>query len=177
MTATSTTSPYGLDELVQGDEVEVTVGDVAHGGHCVARIGGAHGRVVFVRHALPGERVMVEITEVHPGGYLRGDAVQILQASPDRVQPPCPYARPGACGGCDLQHVAVGAQLEWKATVVLGQGDFDSAGENRWEAVRDDTLCWPYGLALADGGSRDGAGGLLAVADSGNNRVMLWDLP
>jgi hypothetical protein len=60
------------------------------------------------------------------------------------------------------------------ATLVLGQGDFDSAGENRWEAVRDDTLCWPYGLASGNGG--DG-GSLLAVADSGNNRVMLWDLP
>ncbi len=115
------TSPYGVDELVEGDLVEVTVGDVAHGGHCVARIGGPHGRVVFVRHALPGERVVVEITEVHPHSYLRGDAVEILQAAPERVEPPCPWARPGACGGCDLQHVAVEAQLDWKASVVRGQ--------------------------------------------------------
>jgi tRNA/tmRNA/rRNA uracil-C5-methylase (TrmA/RlmC/RlmD family) len=120
VTASSITSPYGLDELVEGDRVEVTVGAVAHGGHCVARIGGPHGQVVFVRHALPDERVVVEITELHRG-YLRGDAVEILQASPDRVEPPCPYARPGACGGCDLQHVAVDAQLAWKASVVLGQ--------------------------------------------------------
>jgi tRNA/tmRNA/rRNA uracil-C5-methylase (TrmA/RlmC/RlmD family) len=75
---------------------------------------------VFVRHALPDERVVVEITELHRG-YLRGDAVEILHASPDRVEPPCPYARPGACGGCDLQHVAVDAQSAWKTTVVLGQ--------------------------------------------------------
>jgi tRNA/tmRNA/rRNA uracil-C5-methylase (TrmA/RlmC/RlmD family) len=57
-------------DLVEGDLVEVTVGAPAHGGHCVARIGGPHGRVVFVRHALPGERVTVEITELHRG-YLR----------------------------------------------------------------------------------------------------------
>ena len=49
---------------------------------------------------------------------------------------------------------------------VLGQHDFDAAGENRWGAIEADTLCWPYGLALS--------GDLLAVADSGNNRVTLW---
>ena len=54
------------------------------------------------------------------------------------------------------------------AEQVLGQADFDGGGENRWESVRDDTLCWPYGIALQ--------GSLLAVADSGNNRVMLWDV-
>ncbi|TVR36243.1 MAG: hypothetical protein EA388_04515 [Nitriliruptor sp.] len=51
---------------------------------------------------------------------------------------------------------------------VLAQPDFASNGENRWDAVADDTLCWPYGLSLH--------GSLLAVADSGNNRVMLWEL-
>jgi tRNA/tmRNA/rRNA uracil-C5-methylase (TrmA/RlmC/RlmD family) len=109
-----------IDDLIEGDLVEVTVGAPAHGGHCVARIGGPHGRVVFVRHALPGERVTVEITELHRG-YLRGDAVEIHEASPDRVEPPCPYAHPGGCGGCDLQHVAGSAQLDWKAAVVREQ--------------------------------------------------------
>jgi len=106
-----------LDDYVEGDRVEVTVGAPAHGGHCVARIGDEHGRVVFVRHALPGERVTAEITELHRG-YLRADAVEIHQASPDRVQPPCSYAHPGGCGGCDLQHVAPGAQLDWKSSIV-----------------------------------------------------------
>ena len=121
MSAAPVTPDADVDELVEGDRVEVTIGDVAHGGHCVARIGGPHGRVVFVRHALPGERAEVEITEVHPGSYLRGDAVRILHAAPQRVSPPCPWARPGACGGCDLQHVSVDGQLEWKASVVRGQ--------------------------------------------------------
>jgi tRNA/tmRNA/rRNA uracil-C5-methylase (TrmA/RlmC/RlmD family) len=107
----------GAEDLVEGDRVEVTVGAPAHGGHCVARIGGEHGRVVFVRNALPGERITARITELHRG-YLRADAVEVHEASPDRVTPPCPWARPGACGGCDLQHVADGAQLEWKTSVV-----------------------------------------------------------
>ena len=61
-------------DLVEGDRVELTVGAPAHGGHCVARL---DGRVVFVRHALPGERVTAEITERHRG-YLRADAVEAI---------------------------------------------------------------------------------------------------
>jgi tRNA/tmRNA/rRNA uracil-C5-methylase (TrmA/RlmC/RlmD family) len=102
------------------DRLTLTVGAVAHGGHCVARVGEPPGQVVFVRHALPGERVVAEVTEEHRG-YLRADAVAVLSPSPDRVEPPCPYARPDACGGCDLQHVAPPAQLEWKAAVVREQ--------------------------------------------------------
>jgi hypothetical protein len=57
------------------------------------------------------------------------------------------------------------------ADAVLGQHGFDPAGENRWSAVTPDSLCWPYGLSAA----RDPRfGELLAVADSGNNRVVLW---
>jgi tRNA/tmRNA/rRNA uracil-C5-methylase (TrmA/RlmC/RlmD family) len=92
---------------------------VGHGGFVVAR---HEGVVVFVRHALPGERVVVEVTEGHEGDrFLRADAVEVLEASPDRVVPPCPWARPGACGGCDFQHVALPAQRRLKADVVAEQ--------------------------------------------------------
>ncbi|MBU2662366.1 TRAM domain-containing protein [Actinoplanes bogorensis] len=104
----------------EGERVEVTVGAPAHGGHCVARIGDEHGQVVFVRHALPGERVTVEITELHKG-FLRGDAVAIHEPSPDRVEPPCSFAHPGGCGGCDLQHASGDAQRRWKGAVVEEQ--------------------------------------------------------
>ena len=99
------------------EQVELEVGPVAHGGHCVAR---HEGRVVFVRHALPGERVRAQITETKRS-YLRADAVEVLRPSPDRVAPPCPYAGPGACGGCDFQHVRPQAQRRLKATVVAEQ--------------------------------------------------------
>jgi len=112
-------------------EFEVDVERVAHGGHFVGRIpadegdaegvdGVGRGRVVFIRHALPGERVRVSIT-AEEKSFLRGDAVEILTASPDRVEPPCPLAHPGGCGGCDFQHVSLPAQRELKASVVTEQ--------------------------------------------------------
>jgi tRNA/tmRNA/rRNA uracil-C5-methylase (TrmA/RlmC/RlmD family) len=97
----------------------VTVGAAAHGGHFVAR---HEGRVVFVRHALPGEQVVVEVTEGDEGSrFLRADAVEVLAPSPDRVAPPCRFSGPGGCGGCDFQHVALGAQRLLKASVVREQ--------------------------------------------------------
>lgn len=101
-----------------GAAFELTVDGVAHGGGCVGRA--PDGRVVFVRHALPGERVRVQIT-AQRSRYLRGDAVEVLDRSPDRVVPPCPYAGAGRCGGCDWQHVSLPAQRWLKATVVREQ--------------------------------------------------------
>lgn len=97
--------------------LEVKVGAPAHGGFCIAR---HEGRVFFVRHALPGERVRVIVTEDH-GSFCRADAVEVLTSSPDRVEAPCPHAGPGRCGGCDWQHASGGAQRELKASVVREQ--------------------------------------------------------
>jgi tRNA/tmRNA/rRNA uracil-C5-methylase (TrmA/RlmC/RlmD family) len=97
----------------------VETGNIGHGGFVVAR---HEGVVVFVRHALPGERVVAEVTEGREGDrFLRADAVEVLDASPDRVPPPCPFAGPGRCGGCDFQHVALPAQRGLKAAVVAEQ--------------------------------------------------------
>lgn len=98
--------------------VELVIGQPAHGGSCVARAD--DGRVVFVRHALPGERVLARVT-AERSHFLRADAVEVLEASPERVAAPCPYAGPGRCGGCDLQHASRPAQLAWKAAVVREQ--------------------------------------------------------
>ncbi|WP_103937216.1 class I SAM-dependent RNA methyltransferase [Thermomonospora echinospora] len=99
------------------DVLELDIGTVANGGWCVAR---HEGRVVFVRHTLPGERVRARVTEVTKN-FLRADAVEILRASPDRVVPPCPFAGPGRCGGCDWQHASLPAQRRLKAAVVEEQ--------------------------------------------------------
>jgi tRNA/tmRNA/rRNA uracil-C5-methylase (TrmA/RlmC/RlmD family) len=101
-----------------GQVVQVTATDVAHGGWCVARP--QDGPVVFVRHALPGETVLARITEV-TSRLARAEAVEVLTPSPDRVEPPCPYAGPGACGGCDWQHATLPAQRELKAAVIRQQ--------------------------------------------------------
>jgi tRNA/tmRNA/rRNA uracil-C5-methylase (TrmA/RlmC/RlmD family) len=79
------------------------------------------GRVVFVRHALPGERVVVQVTEDRHARYCRADAVEVLTAAPERVERPCPYSGPGRCGGCDWQHVSHAGQLALKAAVVREQ--------------------------------------------------------
>ncbi len=100
------------------DLLELVVGAVAAGGSCVARAG--DGRVVFVRHALPGERVLARVTS-STTTFLRADAVEVLEPSADRVAPPCEYAGPGLCGGCDWQHVALPAQRLQKAALVQEQ--------------------------------------------------------
>ncbi|MEW1719160.1 class I SAM-dependent RNA methyltransferase [Streptomyces sp. NPDC093109] len=103
-----------------GEEYEVEVGPVAHGGHCVARTD--DGRVLFVRHALPGEKVLARVTEGEADSrYLRADAVKVIDASKDRVEAPCPYAGPGRCGGCDWQHAKPGAQRRLKGEVIAEQ--------------------------------------------------------
>ena len=105
-----------------GERFEAEVGPVAHGGHCVVRLPEPESRVVFVRHALPGERVVLEVTEGTDGDrFWRADAVEVLDASPDRVPAPCPVAGPGLCGGCDFQHVTLPAQRALKASVVREQ--------------------------------------------------------
>jgi hypothetical protein len=67
-----------------------------------------------------------------------------------------------------IWHTAPRAGADHAADLVLGQPDFDANGENRWQSVEHDTLCWPYGLHLHRN--------RLAIADSGNNRVMIWSL-
>ncbi|WP_210035640.1 class I SAM-dependent RNA methyltransferase [Pseudonocardia parietis] len=107
--------------------LEFTVGPVAHGGHCVARVADEaspaddRGRVVFVRHALPGERVRAVVTDDPGGAFCRADAVAVLEASPDRVEPACSWAGPGGCGGCDFQHVTPAAQRSLKTAVLREQ--------------------------------------------------------
>ncbi len=114
-------SDHGQDPNVSlaGAEFEAQIGKVAHGGHCVTRY---DGRVVFVRHALPGETVRVKITDGRPGDrFLLGDAVEVLEASEHRVVPGCRFAGPGRCGGCDWQHCELSYQRELKAAVVAEQ--------------------------------------------------------
>ncbi|HEX6887073.1 MAG TPA: TRAM domain-containing protein, partial [Candidatus Nanopelagicales bacterium] len=92
--------------------VEVTT--VAHGGHCVAR---HEGQVLFVRHALPGERVVAEVTALgRKGRSVHADVVDVLEASPQRRVPICPVA--DRCGGCDWQHTTPAAARGLKAQVV-----------------------------------------------------------
>jgi tRNA/tmRNA/rRNA uracil-C5-methylase (TrmA/RlmC/RlmD family) len=111
-------SAAGGAAYTAGQDLEVIITDVAQGGWCVARPDGLP--VLFVRHALPGERVVARVTEV-TSKFARADTVRVLRPSPDRVDAPCPHARPGGCGGCDWQHASLPAQRALKAAVITQQ--------------------------------------------------------
>jgi tRNA/tmRNA/rRNA uracil-C5-methylase (TrmA/RlmC/RlmD family) len=100
-----------------GQILRVEIEKVAHGGHFIARHEGA---VIFVRHGIPGEIVEVEITSLDKS-FARGDVIAVLESSPSRVKPPCHYARPDGCGGCDFQHISYERQRELKAEVIAEQ--------------------------------------------------------
>lgn len=96
--------------------VELSLGaGVAAGGDGIGRL--ADGRVVFVEGGLPGERVAVALTESHKD-YAKGRLAAVIEASPDRVAPPCPWVERG-CGGCGWQHVRPASQVAMKEKVVL----------------------------------------------------------
>lgn len=113
-----------VDRPLEPVEVECT--GFTTGGRAVGKA--PDGRTVFVEYALPGERVIAEITAYHPT-YLEACAITVLRPSPERVEPPCEYF--GRCGGCQLQHASYSEQLRLKTEVVAEQlrriGRFEAA--------------------------------------------------
>lgn len=101
-----------------GEIFEVRLGPPGHGGFCVAR---HEGRVLFVRHGLPGELVRAQITEDRGGSFCRADAIDILEPSPDRIPATCPVSGPGGAGCCDFTFATPAAQRELKHQVVAEQ--------------------------------------------------------
>ncbi len=99
-----------MDELV-----ELTAGPAVHGGHCLSRL---DGRVVFLRHAIPGERVVARLTETRKKGHWRAETLEVLDPSADRVATVWPEAGPGGVGGGELGHVSLPGQLAWKRAVL-----------------------------------------------------------
>lgn len=93
--------------------MDLTVGNLVAGGDAIARL--PSGKVVFVDGALPGEHVEVELTETKKD-FARGTVARVLEASPDRVDPPCPHVVRG-CGGCQWQHLSINGQFEAKARI------------------------------------------------------------
>jgi tRNA/tmRNA/rRNA uracil-C5-methylase (TrmA/RlmC/RlmD family) len=94
--------------LSPGATLKLTIDDIAFGGEGVGRVDDF---VVFVPFVAPGEVVEAECTEVKKR-FARARLVRVLQASPERVAPACPYF--GECGGCQYQHLAYAAQLRIK---------------------------------------------------------------
>jgi tRNA/tmRNA/rRNA uracil-C5-methylase (TrmA/RlmC/RlmD family) len=151
--------------------LELTVERVAPGGDCVAHA--PDGRVVFVRGTLPGERVRARVTDENKR-LLRAETVEVLEASRDRVSPPCPLAVPGRCGGCDWQHASVGAARSLKGQVLREQltrlGGIDPGPVLVESAPSSpDGLGWRTRVQVSVG--RDGSRGLLRHRSHAVERV------
>src|ERR1022692_2141389 len=96
----------------------LSIEKLIYGGDGLARTPpGPDGRsmAVFVPFVLPGERVEAELRQEKPG-FARAALTQLIEASPDRVEPRCPYF--GQCGGCHYQHIPYPRQLEFKAEIL-----------------------------------------------------------
>lgn len=110
-------------------ELILDVGPPANGGSCVAR---HDGRVVFVRYALPGERVRARIT-AERGSYWHAECVEVLEAAAGRVEPMCPIAGVDGAGCCDLAFADPAVARAIKGEVVSNQlarlGGHDWQGE------------------------------------------------
>lgn len=97
--------------------IELELSGIAHGG---AAIGRHEGRVIFVHYGLPGEKVRVRVT-ADKERFASGVVEEVLEASPDRVEPPCPHFGPGLCGNCQWQFIAYERQLILKREIVADQ--------------------------------------------------------
>ncbi|WP_373199738.1 class I SAM-dependent RNA methyltransferase [Mycobacterium marinum] len=98
----------------QALELNLVTGAAANGGSCVAR---HEGRVVFVRHALPGERVLARVT-AQRGSYWNAEVIEVIDPSPDRIGSLCPIAGVDGAGCCDLAFAAPDAARAIKSSVV-----------------------------------------------------------
>ena len=108
--------------LQVGQRLTVEIEKIAHGGHFIARHESQSGKkaVIFVRHAIPGEKVEIEITSTS-SNFIRADVVDVITPSPDRVVTPCKFAHRDGCGGCDFQHIDLSYQRELKSEIIKEQ--------------------------------------------------------
>ena len=104
----------------------LVTGAPANGGSCVAH---HEGRVVFVRYALPGERVRVRVT-ADRGSYWHAEVIEVIEPSDDRIASLCPIAGVDGAGCCDLAFAVPEAARALKAEVVANQ--LERLGGHRW---------------------------------------------
>ena len=117
------TTDYGPQVL--SNALRITPTKLIYGGEA---LGHHAGRTVLVPRVLPGERAEVE--EVRTAkGVVHARPLRILQAAPERIEPPCPYF--GRCGGCQYQHLSPELQSTTKREIL--RRDVAQAGEDRLE--------------------------------------------
>lgn len=106
--------PRHRKQRLSREPVEASIEELTPEGRGFASI---DGKATFIDFALPGERVLFRYSK-SSSKYDEGRAVEVLEASKDRVQPPCEHF--GLCGGCSMQHLAPDAQILAKQDALLG---------------------------------------------------------
>ena len=120
------------------EPIEMSIDDLSHDGRGVATWAE---KKVFVHGALPGERVMVRLTD-RKRSYDEGETVEVLEASSHRIEPRCPHF--GQCGGCSLQHLEGSRQIEAKQNTLLQ--NLERIGKVTPEVIWDPLIgpSWQY---------------------------------
>jgi 23S rRNA (uracil1939-C5)-methyltransferase len=95
-----------------GEELQLSIHDIAFGGKGVGRV---EGLAVFVPFVITGEQVTVRLKRKKKN-FAEAELVSVQQPSPDRVEPQCPYF--GTCGGCAYQHIRYERQVAIKSSQV-----------------------------------------------------------
>ncbi|MEE9247712.1 MAG: TRAM domain-containing protein, partial [Dehalococcoidia bacterium] len=101
--------------MADAQDLTITLTDIAHGGDAIGR---DDGRVIFARYGIPGETAEVQVLRQRRD-YAQGRVTRVLDPSPHRTTPPCPYF--GVCGGCQWQHIDYPFQLELKRKILKEQ--------------------------------------------------------
>ncbi len=104
---------------------EIVPNKLIYGGDALAH---HEGRAVFVPRVLPGERAEVEEVRIAKG-VVHARPLSVLEPSPERVEPPCPYF--GRCGGCHYQHMSAERQGEAKREIL--RETLRRTGKIQWE--------------------------------------------
>lgn len=145
--------------------ISLGIDAIAAGGDGVGR---TDGLVVFVPRSAPGDLITATIAGKGGGRFARGTLRSILRPSPDRVDPPCQHYTRDRCGGCQIQHIAYGAQLSAKSRIVADAVTRIGKRAVETPAVAPSEKKWRYRTKLTLALRRRGAnwiGGLHAYDD------------
>ncbi len=136
---------------------DVAIDSIAAGGDGVGR---SDGRVVFVPRSAPGDVARLRLTA--KARFARGEIVDLLQRSSERVEPPCPHYTADRCGGCQLQHLSYDAQLVAKGRIVVETLARIGKRNVTLAAIHPSATAWRYRRKLTLALRRKGDGSWIA---------------